>query len=247
MSAYISREDFLFCFSSRDRGEEINVLYNLGGEDIWVYNPLSVKLFHKMDVDKYDPLLATNFSFIDLSSADYQANYTARISGSAFIKGQDAYKLILTPILKKGEYGQLLMFVSRQGYIPLRIDFQDRDKVVVKTLSIVEVASRGKRMFPVRYDMLDIKKGTLSILKYTDFDENYSIDPSMFRHENMGPQKVMPQYFVSESALQGDVFCVTGDDFYHLSRVRRAHAGQRIRITCGGRFYEAKIIRVCRR
>jgi hypothetical protein len=85
----ITRNDFLFYFSSITRGESLKVLYNMAGEDIWVYNIHSLKLFHKMGIDKYDLLASTNFSFIDLSNSDYQSNYNARITGRTVIKGID--------------------------------------------------------------------------------------------------------------------------------------------------------------
>ena len=42
----VAREDFLFIFRNRDRGDQLKVLYNFGGEDIWVYNIHAIKLFH---------------------------------------------------------------------------------------------------------------------------------------------------------------------------------------------------------
>ena len=63
----ITKNDFLFHFSSTSRGESLKVLYNMGGEDVWVYNIHALKLFHKMGIDKYDLISGTNFSFIDLS------------------------------------------------------------------------------------------------------------------------------------------------------------------------------------
>lgn len=102
LKAFISRGDFLFTFSNRQRGDQLKVLYNLGGEDIWVYNIHAIKLYHKLGVDKYDSVLNTNFSYLDLSNYDLQSNYSASIEGDAFIKGYEAFKLKLNPIFKGG-------------------------------------------------------------------------------------------------------------------------------------------------
>jgi hypothetical protein len=181
----IAKDDYLFVFSNAERGNQIKVLYNLGGEDIWVYNILSLQLFHKIDVDRYDPILGTNFSFIDISNADLQSNYTAKIDGPAMIKERPALKLTLTPVFRNGEYGRITLYVTRDTFYPLRMDFHDQDKVIMKTLSIVQGAELAKRMFPVRYDMLDIRKGTLTVLKFMSLDDKMTFKPDLFRHENL--------------------------------------------------------------
>lgn len=182
----IARNDFLFFFSSGSRGDSLKVLFNMGGEDIWVYNIHSVKMFHKMGIDKYDRLLSTNFSYIDISNSDFQSNYNARISGRALIKGIECYKIILDPIYDGSEYGTLTLYASVEKYIPLRIDYHDRDKVVFKFLSLVKTMEKDGRIIPVRYDMLNIKDGTVTILSYLKFDESQKYKGDIFRPEKLG-------------------------------------------------------------
>jgi len=183
---YIAKNDFLFFFSSASRGESLKVLYNMGGEDIWVYNIHAVKMFHKMGVDKYDRLMSTNFSFIDLSNSDFQSNYNARITGKTLIKGVECYKLELNPIFQGSEYGTISVYVTVDQYIPLRIDYHDRDKVIFKFLSLAKTMEKEGRIIPIRYDMLNIKDGTVTILSYTKFDESIKYQGEIFRPEKLG-------------------------------------------------------------
>ncbi|HOP29026.1 MAG TPA: outer membrane lipoprotein-sorting protein [Spirochaetota bacterium] len=182
----ISRNDFLFHFSSITRGESLKVLYNMAGEDIWVYNIHALKLFHKMGVDKYDLLAATNFSFIDLSNSDYQSNYNARITGRTVIKGVDCYRLYLEPLYPESTYGALTMYVSVEKYHPLRIDFHDRDKVIFKFMTLAKIMENGDRAIPLRYDMLNIKDGTVTILSFSKFENNVKFQNEIFRPEKLG-------------------------------------------------------------
>ncbi len=186
VTAYIAKDDFLFIFSSRERGDQLKVLYNLGGEDIWVYNIHSVKLYHKIGIDKYDPLFLSNFYYIDLSNADLQSNYTAVLVGTAFIKGYDAYKLKLKPIFRAGGYGRLTLYVTKDDFVPLRIDYHDRDNVIFKFLTIAKVRKKNNRIVPVRYDMMNIRTGTISILSFFSFDSSIRFDKSIFRSERLG-------------------------------------------------------------
>jgi len=185
-SGKISRENFLFVFKNRSRGDQLKVLYNYGGEDIWVYNIHSIQLFHKMGIDKYDPILATNYSFLDFSNSNFQSNYNAKITGTARIKGIECHKLKLIPIFKGGEYGELTLYASRKNYLPMRIDFSDRNKVIFKFMSLAKTMERGGRIIPVRYDMLNIKTGTITILSFFKFNENIKFQPEIFRHEKLG-------------------------------------------------------------
>lgn len=186
LTGYISKEDFLFIFYNRSRGDQLKVLYNLGGEDIWVYNIHSVKLYHKMGIDKYDPILLSNFYYIDLSNADLQSNYTAKILGTAVIKGYDAYKLRLKPIFRSGGYGTLTLYVTRDEFIPLRIDYHDRDNVIFKFLTITKLMRKNKRIIPVRYDMMNIRNGSITILNFFSFDGNVRFNRSIFRSNRLG-------------------------------------------------------------
>jgi hypothetical protein len=182
----VSEEDYVFKFATKSRGEELRVLYNLRGEDIWVYNMLSIKLFNKRGVDKYDPILGTNYYYIDLSNVDLQSNYTAELTGEAFIKGVDTYKLKLNPIMRGGNYGLLTIYVSKKDFIPLRIDYHDPDKVIFKTMTIAKVMKKDNRIIPIRYDMLDISKGTVTLLEFYGFNEEMTFDKKIFIHQNLG-------------------------------------------------------------
>lgn len=182
----VTTDDYLFTFSSKERGDQIKVLYNLGGEDIWVYNIHGLRLFHKLGIDKYDEILSTNFSYIDLSNADFQSNYTATLSGEAFVKGTDAWKLILKPIARGGEYGVLTLYVTKDKLIPLRIDYHDRDKAIFKFLTMVKSQESGNRVVPLRYDMMNIRQGTVTIISFTEFNEGAVFNKEIFRPEKLG-------------------------------------------------------------
>lgn len=185
-TGFISEEDSLFTFKSRDRGEMLKVLYNLGGEDIWVYNIHALKLFHKLGIDKYDEVLSTNYTFIDLSNADLQSNYTASIEGDALIKGIEAWRLVLKPILKGGAYGMLTLYVTKDRFMPIRIDYHDRDKAIFKFMTVVSVREKADRIVPLRYDMMNIRQGTVSILSFGEFEENMTFKKDLFRPEKLG-------------------------------------------------------------
>ncbi|MCL2155615.1 MAG: outer membrane lipoprotein-sorting protein [Leptospirales bacterium] len=182
----ITISDFLFSFKSSSRGESLKVLYNMGGEDIWVYNIHALQLFHKMGIDKYDSVILTNFSFIDMSNSNFQSNYNAKIMGKTLIKGIECYRLNLDPIFDKSEYGLITLYATVDQYLPLRIDYHDRDKVVFKFQSLAKTMEKAGRIIPIRYDMLNIKNGTVTILNFNKFEEDKKFTGEIFRPEKLG-------------------------------------------------------------
>lgn len=182
----ISRNDYLFILSTASRGESLKLLYNMGGEDIWVYDIHSRQMYHKMDVDKYGQILSTNLSFMDFSNSDYQSNYKAKIIGKSLIKGIECYKLELDPVFENSQYGMITLYATVDKYIPLRIDFHDRDNVVFKFLTISKTMEKGERIIPVRYDILNIKDGTVTIISFTRFDESMTYSGEIYRPEKLG-------------------------------------------------------------
>lgn len=182
----ITKDDFLFILSSKERGDQLKILYNLAGEDVWVYNIHSIKLYHKLGIDKFDPVLMTNYYYIDLSNADMQASYTAEITGTAIVKEQEAYILKLRPIFKGGMYGLLTLYVTKGTFIPIRIDYHDRDNVIFKFMTVAKVMEKDGRIIPTRYDMMDLRTGTMTILSFFSFEEEVKFDPQIFRPEKLG-------------------------------------------------------------
>ncbi|HPS59369.1 MAG TPA: outer membrane lipoprotein-sorting protein [Spirochaetota bacterium] len=182
----IARNDYLFVYSSPSRGESVKVLYTMGGEDIWVYNIHAHEMYHKKDVDKYDLIMGTNFSFIDFSNADLQSNYNARITGQTLIKGIQCYRLQLEPIFANSLYGMIVLYATVDKYIPIRIDYHDKDKVIFKFLTIAKTMEKGDRIIPSRYDMLNLKEGTVTIVSFIKFDEAVTFPSDIFRPENLG-------------------------------------------------------------
>ena len=102
--------------------------------------------------------------------------------------GYDSFKLKLIPLMRGENYGLLTLYVEKKNFIPLRIDYHDTDTVIFKTLSVAKVITRNNKIIPVRYDMLDIRKGTVTLLEFFGFDENIQFDKRIFRHQNLGEE-----------------------------------------------------------
>ncbi len=83
-------------------------------------------------------------------------------------------------------FGALTMNVSVEKYHPLRIDFHDRDKVIFKFMTLAKIMENTDKTVPLRYDMLNIKDGTVTILSFLKFEDNVKYQGDIFRPEKLG-------------------------------------------------------------
>ncbi len=192
-NAKIQGSNSLFTFKSKNRGEEMKVLYNRGGRDIWIYDIHAFRLLHKTAGAGYDSVLGTNYNLMDFSNLKFRSNYVGVIKGRSPIKGENCYELELASSPESLGYGKLTIFVSVDTFLPMRIDFYDRNRILYKFQSLVKTGKKNNRIFPMRYEMFNIKTKSVSVLifsciKKTEF--NWEI----FRPENLGGQNATVLY-----------------------------------------------------
>ena len=184
VTGFIGKDDSVFKFSSSSRGEQLRVLYSLGGEDMWIYNALVRRSIHEQGRKRYDRILFTNLAYNDLSGASFQTNFNARIIGDDVVRGEKVRVLELVPILRGGEYSALTMYVASKSGIPVRIEYLGRNRRVCRFLSINKTITRNGRVIPVRFDFLNPGEQTETILRFYRFDDSVHFRDDLFSTEN---------------------------------------------------------------
>lgn len=182
----VSEEGLLFVFSTEYRGDELKVLYNRKGEDIWAFDPVINQLFNKRYTGLFDPVMSTNYFFIDLISLPFEKNYTLNKSENISLKNIDYLKLELIPKQKNFRYAMLAVYVGRDDNIPVKIDFLYADKKVYKTLSIDNQLKQNDKIISMRYEMLDCLNGSTTLIEFTKYDSKKKFDKKTFNHERGG-------------------------------------------------------------
>ncbi|MCL1911637.1 MAG: outer membrane lipoprotein-sorting protein [Leptospirales bacterium] len=185
--AMVSGDSSFFIFHSKERDEQLEALYTLGGENIQIYMTHSRRLVRKTGADKYEPVLYTNFSYIDFSGYRLADNYTCELSGEEDVNGRPCDKLELKPVSAESMYGRLTLYAAKENSLPLRIEFRDKNFVFIKVLTIARAAQKGDTIIPLRYEMRDVRSGDVSILVFNSFNEK--IPPSerdIFSPDSMG-------------------------------------------------------------
>ena len=108
--------------------------HKLEADDQWLYLPALKRVKRISSRNKSGPFMGSEFAYEDLGSQEvekYQHNYL----GEETVDGIKAYKNERIPQYKYTGYTKQLVWIDAQRYIPLKIEYYDRKKSLLKTLT----------------------------------------------------------------------------------------------------------------
>lgn len=108
-----------------------------GSDDQWLYLPALKRVKRIASRNKSGPFLGSEFAFEDLSSYEVE-KFSHDYLGDEVIDGVDTFKLELKPEDKYSGYTRSIVWVDKQEYRPMRIDYYDRRNTLLKTLTFVD-------------------------------------------------------------------------------------------------------------
>ena len=192
-SLYQKQNASFFVFDSMTRGTVLKLLYNDQGQNIYAYQTHDKRLFHKKYLDRFESVLGSGFAYLDIANASFIDNYQQKTKGTE--KNDEGEFTIIENIpLDKGHYGKLIVLVDpRKDNRVKRIDYYDSAMVLMKTmtftfgmLSVKEEKNLTREIeFPIRWDMADVSRGTVSTLEFFSVDKTARLDASLFKKENI--------------------------------------------------------------
>ncbi|HMY12197.1 MAG TPA: outer membrane lipoprotein-sorting protein, partial [Turneriella sp.] len=169
-SLYQKQNASFFVFDSMTRGTVLKLLYNDQGQNIYAYQTHDKRLFHKKYLDRFESVLGSGFAYLDIANASFIDNYQQKTKGTE--KNDEGEFTVIENIpLDKGHYGKLIVLVDpKKDNRVKRIDYYDSAMVLMKTmtftygmLSVKEEKNLTREIeFPVRWDMADVSRGTVS-------------------------------------------------------------------------------------
>jgi outer membrane lipoprotein-sorting protein len=192
-SLYQKQNASYFVFDSLTRGTVLKLLYNDQGQNIYAYQTLEKRQFHKKYLDRFESVLGSGFAYIDLANASFIDNYQQKLRGTERTN-EGEFTVIENLPLDKGHYGKLVVLVDpKKDNRVRRIDYYDSAMVLMKTLnftygvlSVKEAKNLTREVeYPVRWDMADLSRGTVSTLEFFSLDKTARLDASLFKKENI--------------------------------------------------------------
>ncbi|MBE3584389.1 MAG: outer membrane lipoprotein-sorting protein [Limnochordaceae bacterium] len=134
---------------------------------IWLYLPAVGRERRIAGSAMQDQFMGTDFTYDEISGGTtYKEDYTAERLADATVDGREAYVLRLTPKSPDKKYSYVQMWVWKETYLPLRIDFFDQSRRLEKQLLTADFRQDAQgKVLPYRITMASVKAGTRTLVQ----------------------------------------------------------------------------------
>ena len=161
----------------------LSFTHALESDEQWLYLPALKRVKRISSSNKSGPFMGSEFAYEDISSQEV-AKYKYKFIRDDKFNGRDVFVIEHYPQYKKSGYTKQVSWIDKKMYQPLKIDFYDRKKSLLKTLTQHDYKQYlDKYWRPSRLEMVNHQTGkstTLLWLSYKfkngfrsrDFDRN---------------------------------------------------------------------------
>lgn len=127
----------------------------------------------------------TNDDIVKESSIVY--DYTHQIAGEEMIGPDTVYKIDLTPKPRAPvAWGRLIFWIRKSDFVPVREEFYDEHKKLIKALEYSQVKRMSDRSIPTVWEMISsVKSGHKTTIVVEDVTYNQPLDESVFTLGNL--------------------------------------------------------------
>ncbi len=152
-------------------------------QEVWNYIPTVQKTIKIPPSMMLQSWMGSDFTNDDLvRQSSIVEDYEHSIIGEEEFEGYLCYKIQLTPKPDAGVvWGKIIMWVSKEGYLQLKMDHFDEDGYLVKTMKGSKVKKMGGRIIPTFWEMIpNDEPGQRTIMEYLEVEFNKKINPRFF-------------------------------------------------------------------
>jgi len=152
-------------------------------DDQWLFLPSLKRVKRVSSSNKSGPFLGSEFAYEDISSQEVE-KYKYNFIKDEKVQGRDTFVIERIPQYRNSGYKRQTVWMDKEYYQPLKIDFYDRKNSLLKTLTYFEYNQYLNQYWrPLRMEMQNhqTKKSTTLTwknyefstgLKKRDFDKN---------------------------------------------------------------------------
>jgi len=114
-------------------------------------------------------------------------DYEHSIIGEETYEGYLCHKIELIPKPDAGVvWGKIIMLVSKEEYLQLKMDYYDEDDFLVKTMKGSKIKKLGGRIIPTYWEMIpEDEPGQKTVMEYNAIEFDKKIKQNFFSQQNM--------------------------------------------------------------
>jgi len=187
MRSWLKGRDYsliLITAPARDNG----TVFLMRDNDIWNYDPRIDRTTRLPSSMMAQSWMGSDFTNDDLvRDSDIIDDFEHRIVRTEEFNGYEAYVIELipkpdTPVV----WGKVLIWVSKEDYIQLRVENYDQREQLVNTMELTDIQQYGHRKVPTTIIVKQAdKENERTVLTYQKLEFDIDIDEAFFSRANM--------------------------------------------------------------
>lgn len=138
-------------------------------DDQWIYLPALKRVKRISSSNKSGPFMGSEFAYEDISSQEIE-KYSYKFIKDDVYEGRSAFVIEQFPQYKNSGYTRMIVWLDRETYSPLKIDFYDRKNSLLKTLTYHDYKQYlGKYWRADRMEMVNHITGKSTTLTWHEY------------------------------------------------------------------------------
>lgn len=138
-------------------------------DDQWLFLPALKRVKRISSNNKSGPFMGSEFAYEDISSSEVE-KYKYRYIEDTTLEGRETFLIERFPEYEHSGYTRQRVWIDKQMYQPLKVEYYDRKDSLLKTLTLHEYQQYlNKYWRPGRMEMINHQNGKSTTLLWKDY------------------------------------------------------------------------------
>lgn len=156
--------------------------------EMWNWNPRISRMIKLPPSMMSQGWMGSDYTNDDaLKQSSIVKDYNHTLLGEEEVDGQQCYHIQLIPTEEAAVvWGKVLMWITKDEYIQMKIEYYDEDDYLVKTELSHNITTIGSRILPSQFEIIPAEKpNQRTIVNVESIEFNPPIEDSFFSQQNM--------------------------------------------------------------
>lgn len=158
----------------------LTIANEIGADDQWIYLPALRRVRRIASSERDSEFMGTDFTYSDLAGGDIE-DATYRLLREEAIDGEATYVVESTPTPESDSiYSRLIQWVSKEKWLPIRVEFYDHDGELLKINTMTRVELVQGRWTIIANEMRNVQTGHSTVILMQRFVYDEELPDSLF-------------------------------------------------------------------